>query len=115
MSNESLIENSMSILINSGEARNLIKEAYDNILENKYDLANKCIKEAHKYILEAHKKQTDEIQKEASGDKIEYSLLFSHAQDTMMTINSEFITCKKMLKLFKNVDDRLKNLEEKLD
>lgn len=115
MSNDTLIENSMSILINAGEARKLIKDAYDHIMFNEYDLAKKCIEDAHKYILEAHKRQTGELQKEASGEELEYSILFSHAQDTMMTINSEFITCKKMIDIFQKIDDRFIALEEKFD
>lgn len=112
MNKDRLMEVSMNILINSGEARNLIKEAYDCILNGSYENYDNKLKEAHEFILKAHKSQTGEIQKEANGEDFEYSILFSHAQDTMMTINSELITAKKLGKIFKNFNERLRKLEE---
>lgn len=112
MENKSLIENSMNILIKSGEARNLIKDSYNFMAEFDFNSAEEKLKEAKSYILEAHKIQTAEIQKEASGEEPQYSVLFSHAQDTMMTINSELITSRKMLLIFKEINKRLEKLEE---
>ena len=36
-----------------------------------------------------------------SGEAVEYSLLFIHAQDTVMTINTELRMAQKMLPIFK--------------
>ncbi len=48
----------------------------------------------------------------SEGEKQEYSLLFSHAQDTLMVIYSEIITAKQLVQVFKSFDDRIKKLEE---
>ena len=48
-------------------------------------------------ILTAHKVQTATIQAQAAGEEVEYSLLFTHAQDTLMTISAELHMVKKMM------------------
>ena len=53
--------------------------------------------EADEKILEAHKSQTEMIQRQAGGEEVEYSLLFVHAQDTLMTISAELHMAKKMM------------------
>ena len=47
--------------------------------------------------------QTEVIQGQVSGEDVEYSLLFIHAQDTIMTINSELRIISKLLPLFENM------------
>ena len=37
------------------------------------------------------------IQRQAGGEEVEYSLLFVHAQDTLMTISAELHMAKKMM------------------
>ena len=39
---------------------------------------------------------------DARGEEREYSLLFAHAQDTLMTIYSEINIAKQLLKIFKS-------------
>ena len=55
--------------------------------------------------------QTDAIQGAFRGEEQEYSLLFAHAQDTLMTIYSEIIVCKQLFKVFKSYDERIAKLE----
>ena len=57
--------------------------------------------------------QTDAIQGETRGEESEYSLLFAHAQDTLMTIYSEINIAKQLLKIFKSYEARIAALEEK--
>ncbi|WP_198018444.1 PTS lactose/cellobiose transporter subunit IIA, partial [Sedimentibacter sp. B4] len=54
---------------------------------------------------------TDCIQASAAGEPLSYSMLFTHAQDTLMTVNSEFRLVKKLAAVFERVDARLAALE----
>ena len=56
--------------------------------------------------------QTDAIQGETRGDEAEYSLLFAHAQDTLMTIYSEINIAKQLLKIFSAYEKRISALEK---
>ena len=48
--------------------------------------AEKLIEEASELINEAHKVQTNMIQMEAAGNKVDVSFLMVHAQDHLMTV-----------------------------
>jgi len=101
----------MQIVIHAGDARNLIMEALDEISEFKFAEAEIKLKEAQEKIREAHIYQTEVIQAEASGKVFSYSLLFSHAQDTVMTICTELNMAKKLCGMFKQLDKRFAKLE----
>ena len=106
-------QDAMTILIAAGEARNECKLAYEAVAAGDIALAEEKIAAADAKILEAHHVQTDHIQGVFRGEKQEYSLLLSHAQDTLMVIYSEIITAKQLVQVFKSFDDRIKKLEER--
>jgi len=110
--NEKIEQTSMSIILYAGDARLCCKKALDALAVMDIEEAKKEMAEAQKKITEAHKVQTDAIQKEASGEKTEYSLLFAHAQDTLMTIYSEINIAKQLIKIFTNLDKRVSLLEK---
>ena len=45
------------------------------------------------------------LQREANGDFIPYSVLFGHAQDTLMTIQSELIMAEKLVPAFRELKE----------
>ncbi|WP_223594104.1 PTS lactose/cellobiose transporter subunit IIA [Neobacillus bataviensis] len=106
-------EISMQIILHAGDARVIIKEALDCIATCDFEKAEQKLTEAKKKITAAHSVQTATIQGEARGEKIEFSLLFAHAQDTLMTIMSEWNTAKQLVHVFGEFDKRLKKLEGK--
>lgn len=110
---ETTVQAAMSIILNAGDARVACKEALDAIAAFDFEKANEKIKESQKKITEAHKVQTDAIQGETRGEKSEYSLLFAHAQDTLMTIYSEINIAKQMIKIFESYEKRIAELENK--
>ena len=65
------------IVNSAGTAKGLAYEALGE--------AEKLLKEADKSLLAAHNIQTEIIQAETSGDNMEVSVLFVHAQDHLMT------------------------------
>ena len=106
MMSEQTVQSAMSIILSAGDARVSCKEALDAIADANLGLAEEKLKEAQAKITEAHKVQTDAIQGETRGEESEYSLLFAHAQDTLMTIYSEINIAKQLLKIFNAYDKR---------
>ena len=76
----------MQIILHAGDARAAAEEAVKTALEGDA-AAREEIADATALIAQAHASQTDIIQKEAGGHDYPYSILFAHAQDTMMTID----------------------------
>ncbi len=109
---EKILNASMSIIMKAGDARLLITEALNEISAEDYETAAGKIKDAQKMMTEAHSIQTDMIQGEARGEKMEYSLIFAHAQDTLMTINSELVLAKQLYKVFESLENRIVRLEK---
>lgn len=110
---EEVINVAMQVILASGDARTAVKEALEAALKSDYELADQKMKEANENIEKAHFYQTETIQKEARGDGIEYSTLFTHAQDTMMTIYSEMHLAEMNIAMYKALDQRIKNLENR--
>jgi cellobiose PTS system EIIA component len=106
-------EVSMKIILNAGDARLIIKEALDCVATCEFGAAKEKLVEAKKKITAAHAAQTETIQGEARGEQVVFSLLFAHAQDTLMTIMSEWNTANHIVRLFEVYDERLRKLEEK--
>jgi len=102
-----LIPVAMQIILHAGDARNSASEALDAVKKGDFELAKDKIEEAKKFIVLAHGAQTEIIQNETRGIKYEPCLLFTHAQDTLMTINSEVILAKNIVELFEIYDKKL--------
>ena len=67
-------------------ARSKYVEALNYANEGNFGEAEKLIEEASELINEAHKVQTNMIQMEAAGNKVDVSFLMVHAQDHLMTV-----------------------------
>ena len=78
-----------------------IDEALAAMAEGKLDEVDKLLEEAEALIVKAHNAQTEVIQSQVSGESMEYSLLFVHAQDTVMTITTELRMTQKLLPIVK--------------
>lgn len=98
---------SMKIILHAGDARLKAEEAIE--LAKQKDIKNALIllDEAQIDIRKAHTSQTTIIQNEMSGIKYDISLLFNHAQDTLMTVMSEIKLTRAIIELYEVV------LEEK--
>ena len=103
---EKMASVAMQIVIHAGDGRNLIMEALDCTAEGKYDQAEDKLKDAKEELRQAHIFQTEIVQSEAAGKKYEYSLLFTHAQDTVMTVCTEMNLARKMITMYRELDTR---------
>ena len=91
----------MEIILHAGDCRNLIQDAFTATTQRKDDtIVKQLLNEAREKITLAHKLQTDVIQNTVLNDHQELTLLFIHAQDTLMTIHSELFMSENILKLY---------------
>ena len=106
MNDNELVSVAMQIILHAGDARIKINEALKAAKEFDFNTAEPCMTEAEQCILQAHKAQTEIIQNESSGKTYPYSLLFTHAQDTLMTINSEYRMASDMIDIIHLIKNR---------
>lgn len=111
---QEIMQAAMQIILHAGDAREANLEAVHAIESGDFQQAEVCLETAQQAITIAHIAQTNQIQAETRGEKGEYSLLFAHAQDTLMTINSEIIMMKHLIKVFQAYEGRIAKLESVL-
>ncbi|MFP4372629.1 MAG: PTS lactose/cellobiose transporter subunit IIA, partial [Halanaerobium sp.] len=80
-----LEENLIEIISLSGEVKKKFLEAVKHAKNNEPEKAAEVYEDADEKLIKAHLKQTELINKEAGGEKLESSLLLTHAQDHLMT------------------------------
>lgn len=110
-SEDVLVSAAMQIIILAGDSRRLTFEAGDALASANFALTSELLEQAQAKVREAHTIHTDCIQASAAGEPLGYSMLFTHAQDTLMTVNSEYRLVKKLASVFERIDARLGALE----
>ena len=96
----------IEVVMNAGDGRMKIDEALAAMADGDLEGAGELLKEAEALVVKAHNAQTELIQSQVGGENMEYSLLFIHAQDTIMTINTELRMTKKLLPIIKMLMER---------
>ncbi|MEY8355538.1 PTS lactose/cellobiose transporter subunit IIA [Lachnospiraceae bacterium 54-53] len=91
----------MKLVVSSGDARSTAIEALRAAKNGKFEYADKLMNEADQKILQSHKLQTEMIQDELNGRKVEISLLMVHAQDHLMNAMTVMDLCKEMIDILK--------------
>lgn len=109
------VEDSMHIILHAGDARVHCTNALKSLEADDVHAAEEEMALANTEIVKAHKIQTRSISLETQGNASEYSLLFAHAQDTLMTIYSELNITKRLIKIFKQQQARFTKIEERLN
>lgn len=94
----------MNIIINAGDCKNHAYMALGKVNEGKYDEADEEIKLANEALSKAHDSQTEMLQKEAAGEKVDFSILFVHAQDHLMTAITEKNLIEQIMELRKIIN-----------
>ncbi len=98
---------SMQIILHAGDAKIKVEEALDKMKDFDFDLARQLLKHADDDIVLAHQAQTEIIQSEAAGKEYPNSLLFNHAQDTMMIAMNDLDMAKKFLSILEAIAARI--------
>ena len=89
----------MNVILHAGNGSELVDQALDELSKFKFEEVDKLLKNANESIIKAHNAQTSVIQQQVAGENIEYSLLFVHAQDTLMTAKSKLEVAMKTKKI----------------
>lgn len=98
----------MEVIMNAGDGREKVDEALAAIAGEDLERAEELLREAEELIAKAHNAQTEVVQSQVSGEDMEYSLLFVHAQDTVMTITSELRMAQRLLPIVKMLLEKTK-------
>jgi PTS system cellobiose-specific IIA component len=101
--NESIESIAFQIISNVGSAKSLVLEALYAAKEGNFQLAEKKLEESKKYFIEGHRVHTTLIQKEASGTKLDFSLIIMHAEDQLMSAETISELVKEMIDIYKKI------------
>ncbi len=110
---DQLTQSSMEILLKAGDAREECFKALEFVSEGNIESARKKLNEAKETIVEAHRVHTACLQASMEKENNMYSMLFAHAQDTLMTINTEINLTARFIDIFENYNKRLEILENR--
>lgn len=94
------------IIAGSGDATSKYITAMSKASEGKYEEVEKLLAEGDASLKEAHLVQTELIQKEANGEKMEISFLTIHAQDHLMNAMMLKELSRTMIKFMKRMDGK---------
>lgn len=97
---EQLNEDAMKIILHAGDAKLLLDEAFNALCVKDADLFQQKMSEAQQKIVEGHKVQTRCLQSQMELTENIFSVLLAHAQDTIMTVKSEYEMVQKIGKLY---------------
>ncbi|WP_373756269.1 PTS cellobiose transporter subunit IIA [Streptococcus ferus] len=103
MNTEELQMAAFQIILNSGNARTTVHEAFAAMRDGDLDLATEKLESSNAELLEAHHAQTELLQKYAAGTEIKIEIIMVHAQDHLMTTMTLREVALEMLELYKKV------------
>ncbi|WP_260442799.1 PTS lactose/cellobiose transporter subunit IIA [Listeria booriae] len=100
MEDNELVPVAMQIILHAGDARVKADEALEFAKNADFNSAYASLADSKADIIQAHQSQTKVIQDETRGVTHEPNLLFTHAQDTLMTIASEIRFARRLVELY---------------
>jgi PTS system cellobiose-specific IIA component len=100
------VEIATTVILHAGNARNMIVNALNAAYDEDFAAAKEFINQAETELRSAHRTQTEYIQAEARGVKLEITLLVNHAQDTLMVAMAELNLAKQMLRMYQKFSAR---------
>ena len=109
VTSEQLNQAAMQMIMLAGDSRTLLTEVINETLEGaSAEEVDEKIKSAKEKIVEAHRIQTDMVQSSIEDNELQTILLFSHAQDTLMTIYSEQNMTKHIIHMYRKLSEQMK-------
>lgn len=92
------------IISTVGAAKSMFVDAIQLAKAQKYEAAEKNMHEGSEYLNKAHKAHTQLIQKEASGHKLEFSLVLVHAEDLFMSAENFKIIAQEFIEVYQKIN-----------
>jgi len=99
MENVELI--SFQIISAVGAAKSIYIEAIQEAKKGNFATADKLIAEGSTIFLDGHKAHASLIQKEANGEKLEFSLILMHAEDQLMNAETTKLMAIEIIELYR--------------
>ncbi|AOG60154.1 PTS system, cellobiose-specific IIA component [Spiroplasma helicoides] len=96
-------EISFGIITYVGMAKSNAIMAIREAKEKNYDEALRLLEEAEKEMINAEKMHMDVISEEAGGTKIDFKVLFMHAEDQLLTTQAIMVLAKEMIDMYKQI------------
>jgi PTS system cellobiose-specific IIA component len=93
----------MELIVNGGDARSKSMSAIRLAKKGDLEAAREKIKEANEALGKAHNFQTNLIQNESAGQKVEISLLMIHAQDHLMNAMTVRDLAQEMIDMYEEL------------
>ena len=91
---------SFQIISAVGTARSMYVEAIHEAKRGNIQAAKQLIEDGVKVFVDGHHAHASLIQKEAAGEKSEFSLLLMHAEDQLMTTETLKIVAEEFIELY---------------
>ena len=91
---------SFQIISAVGTARSMYVEAIQEAKKGNIQEAKQLIEDGVKVFVDGHHAHASLIQKEAAGEKSEFSLLLMHAEDQLMTTETLKIVAEEFIELY---------------
>lgn len=107
MTIDALNEKSMEMIVKAGAGRTAINRAMNALLEDNKEEYEALMEEAKQSLKEAHEAQTDVLTETITDPAFAPNILFTHAQDTMMTIMSEMNTAKHIARAYWKLQEKI--------
>ncbi|AET57158.1 PTS system transporter subunit IIA [Paenibacillus terrae HPL-003] len=106
---EEIAKVAMQIIMNASDAKADALNALKSLRSFDFEAPAELLKKAHTKIVLAHKAQTNLVQNEASGETYENSLLFNHAQDTLMTAKMQIEISEELCALVRALFNKIES------
>ena len=107
MTLEELNGQAMEMIVHSGNGRNMLNQALDALYDGDEETYEAKMTEAKKEMQTAHAAQTKALQETITDPEAKPDILFTHAQDTLMTVMSEVHLGEKMIDVFEKFAEKI--------
>ena len=103
-----LYEMAFGLILNAGNSKSKSLMAIETAREFEFEEAENLVAEAEEDLRAAHQTQTNLIQSEARGEKMELNLIMVHAQDHLTTAMIMIDQAREFINLYKMIYDLMK-------
>lgn len=103
-----LYEMAFGLILNAGNSKSKSLMAIETAREFEFEEAENLVAEAEEDLRAAHQTQTNLIQSEARGEKMELNLIMVHAQDHLTTAMIMIDQAREFINLYKLIYDLMK-------
>lgn len=95
----------LELVVNGGDARSKAMEAIQMAKKGDFEAAEKKLEESSEALNKAHEFQTEMIQAQLNGEKMEVSLLMVHGQDHLMNAITVKDLAAEMVAMYKKMKE----------